>query len=54
MNDQQSSDPPIRETSEDASAGEKRGHMRYVLLISLVLAVGALSAIVWLPLLFSK
>jgi hypothetical protein len=54
MTDQDPTEPSIRETGDEARAGETSGHMRYVLLISIVLAIGILSAIVWVPLLFSK
>ena len=54
MTDQDPSDTSVRETGDDARAGETSGHMRYVLLISIVLAIGLLSAIVWVPLLFTK
>ena len=45
---------PIHETGVEARAGEATGHRRYILLISIVLAIGMLSAIVWVPALFSK
>jgi hypothetical protein len=54
MTEPNSSETPTHETGDDARAGETTGHMRYVLLISIVLAIGILSAIVWVPLLFQK
>ncbi len=54
MTDPDPSDPCIRESGDEARAGETSGHMRYVLLISILLAIGILSAIVWVPLLFNK
>jgi len=54
MNDPNQSDPSVHETGEEARAGETTGRMRYVLLISILLAVGILSAIVWAPLLFRQ
>ena len=54
MTDPQSPEPRTQETGDEARAGETSGHMRYVLLISIVLAIGILSAIVWVPMLFNK
>jgi hypothetical protein len=54
MTDQDSSDPRVRESAEEARAGETSGRMRFVLLISLVLIVVIFAAIVWGPLLFHK
>jgi hypothetical protein len=54
MTDPDPSEKPIRESGDEARAGETTGHMRYVLLISILLAIGILSAIVWVPLLFHK
>lgn len=54
MTDPDTPETPIRETGDDARAGETSGHMRWVLLISIVLAIGILSLIVWAPLLFQK
>jgi len=54
MTDRDSPETPTRETGDEARAGETSGHMRYVLLISIILAIGILSAIVWVPLLFNK
>ena len=54
MTDPNTSEPRVSESGDEARAGETSGHMRYVLLISIVLAIGLLSAIVWVPLLFQK
>jgi hypothetical protein len=52
MADPNTSDPAVRETGDQARAGETTGVMRYVLGISLVLAVVILSLLVWGPVLF--
>ncbi|MBN8814252.1 MAG: hypothetical protein J0J06_02255 [Sphingomonas sp.] len=54
MTDQDPSKPAVHGTGDEARAGETSGHMRYVLLISIVLAIGILSAIVWVPVLLGK
>ncbi|WP_299423991.1 hypothetical protein [Sphingomonas bacterium] len=54
MTDPESPDAPVRESGDEARAGETSGHMRYVLGISIVLAIGILSLIVWGPVLFNK
>ncbi|WP_294046535.1 hypothetical protein [Sphingomonas sp.] len=46
--------PRIRESGEEARAGETSGHMRWVLGISILLAVVVLSLLVWGPYLFHK
>jgi len=51
MADSNSSEPAIHETGEQARAGATTGAMRYVLGISLILAVVILSLIVWGPVL---
>ncbi len=53
MADQNSSERAVHETGEHARAGATPGVMRYVLGISLVLAVVILSLIVWGPVLLS-
>ena len=55
MADPETPDTPIHvESGHEARAGETSGHMRYVLGISIVLAVVILSLIVWGPVLFNK
>ncbi|WP_186728779.1 hypothetical protein [Sphingomonas panacisoli] len=54
MTDPDTPETGTHETGDEARAGETSGHMRYVLLISILLAIGILSAIVWVPLLFHK
>ena len=54
MTDSEPTNTSVRESGDEARAGETSGNMRYVLLISIVLAIGILSAIVWVPLLFNK
>ena len=54
MTDQEPSEFSVHESGDEARAGETTGRMRYVLLISIILAIGLLSAIVWVPLLFNK
>jgi hypothetical protein len=54
MTDPESPDTPVRESGDEARAGETSGHMRYVLGISIVLAIVILSLIVWAPVLFNK
>jgi len=54
MTDLDPVEPPIHTDAVDVRAGETTGHMRYVLGISLVLAIGILSLIVWGPVLFNK
>jgi hypothetical protein len=54
MTDQDPSDPSVRESGEEARAGETSGRIRYVLAISLLLAFGILMAIVFVPMLFHK
>ena len=41
--------PAPQENAQDVRAGETRGRMRYVLGISLALAVIALAAVIWGP-----
>jgi hypothetical protein len=53
MVDQNPSEPAVHKTAEKARAGETSGVMRYVLGISLVLAVVILSLVVWGPVLLS-
>ncbi len=53
MVDQNPSDRAVHQTGDKARAGETTGVMRYVLGISLVLAVVILSLIVWGPVLLS-
>ncbi len=53
MVDQNPSERAVHETGDNARAGETTGVMRYVLGISLVLAVVILSLIVWGPVLLS-
>lgn len=53
MADQNPSDRSVHKTGENVRAGETTGVMRYVLGISLVLAVVILSLIVWGPVLLS-
>ncbi|MES2097793.1 MAG: hypothetical protein V4459_13630 [Pseudomonadota bacterium] len=52
MADTEPSETPIHTDAEHVRAGESTGVMRYVLGISLVLAVVILSLIVWVPVLF--
>jgi hypothetical protein len=54
MTDPNSSESRTHETGDEARAGETSGHMRWVLAISILLAIGILSAIVWVPLLVNK
>jgi hypothetical protein len=54
MADPNSSDTSVHTDAEHVRAGETSGVMRYVLGISLILAVVILSAIVWGPVLFAK
>jgi len=54
MTDPEFPESGIRESGDEARAGETSGHMRWVLLISILLAIGLLSAIVWVPLLLNK
>lgn len=54
MVDTETPENPIRESGDEARAGETSGHMRYVLLISIVLAIVILSAIVWGPVLLKQ
>jgi hypothetical protein len=54
MTDPESSETPTRESGDEARAGETSGHMRWVMLISILLAIGILSAVVWLPVLLNK
>ncbi len=54
MADPQSSETPLHTDAEHARAGETPGIVRYVLGISLVLAVVILSLIVWGPVLFHR
>ena len=54
MVDPHTSENPVHETGDEARAGETSGHMRYVLLISIVLAIVVLSAIVWGPVLLRQ
>jgi hypothetical protein len=53
MVDQNPSEHSVHETGDHARAGETTGVMRYVLGISLALAVVILSLIVWGPVLLS-
>ena len=52
MVDPDTPEPSVHTDAEHARAGETSGHMRYVLGISLVLAIVVLSVIVWGPVLF--
>ena len=54
MADPQIPETPTRSDGDEARAGETSGHMRYVLLISIVLAIVALSLLVWSPYLFHE
>ncbi|WP_293987288.1 hypothetical protein [Sphingomonas sp.] len=54
MTDPHTSEKPTHVEGPEVRAGETSGHMRYVLGISVVLAVVILSLIVWGPVLFSK
>jgi hypothetical protein len=45
---------PIHESGQDARAGETTGRMRWVLLISITLAIVVLSLLVWGPTLFHQ
>jgi hypothetical protein len=52
MVDTEPPETPVHTDAEHVRAGEETGVMRYVLGISLVLAVVILSLIVWAPVLF--
>ena len=54
MVDPETPEPPIHVEGPEVRAGETSGHMRYVLGISIVLAIVILSLIVWGPVLFNK
>ena len=52
MADPETPEASVHTDAEHARAGETPGIMRYVLAISLFLAIVILSAIVWVPVLF--
>lgn len=54
MADPQETEPNIHVDSTDVRSGETSGHMRWVLLISIVLAIVLLSLLVWGPYLFHR
>ena len=54
MVDPEPSDTSVHTDGDHARAGETPGVMRYVLGISLILAIVILSAIVWGPVLFHQ
>lgn len=54
MTDFEPPEAPIHVESDQARAGEQTGRLRYILAISVGLAVIVLSLIVWAPLLFRK
>lgn len=54
MADPQHTEPATHIVSDQARAGETSGHMRWVLLVSIVLAIVVLSLLVWGPYLFNR